>query len=103
MTDIISVRKPDLNHFHWGVTFTSPDREMVHCLNRAIELIASEMEWAPFHQGGIDNEPGWHYWEFWRLPGDIDHEELVTEFMDKALAKANDMKEEWYGSTNVLY
>jgi hypothetical protein len=73
----VTIREPDIHHNNWGIElrWDDPFGNAIECQisNQFVLKYARDMNWQPFHQGGQhtlgDRCGGWHYWEFWGLPG----------------------------------
>lgn len=86
----ISIREPDVHHFHWGIrveaNVTRAPIHNCHFLISKLMRVAKDLNWDPFHQGGSHDWeqkcPGYHYIEFHRLGGNGNHRHEVQQFIE---------------------
>jgi hypothetical protein len=99
-----TVKEPDVHHNHWGLELHRENDQKTHrvlmgiygvkieavleiesCSEFTNQILRLTKDLGVFHQGGSHNWDqycgGWHYFEFWRMPGDEDLRPKVIQII----------------------
>lgn len=86
----LSIRQPDGDK-NFMIGFEAETELACRAYNYVIKKVLQEQNWQPFHQVGLENQPGYHAWEIWKR---VD-QEAIEKLLPSIEEQAKDYIKRW--------